>query len=403
VSRLPLDGVTVLEVGVFLAAPFATMQLADLGARVVKVENPSAPDPVRLTGPLVEGQSPAFAQVNRNKESVALDLKIPAGRAAFLELVRWADVVVENLRPGAMRRLGLGPEDLQAVNPQIVCASASGWGQSGPLTDRPGLDIMAQARGGLMSITGDPDGDPVKCGVPIADLSCALYLALAVTAALHARDRDGRGQVIDVSLYESVVSLAVWEAARFFGDGGIGGRLGSAHQSLAPYQALRTADGHVTVGAVTPATWSAFCAALSLHELVDDPRFRTAGMRHDHRAELIPRIEAVTGVQSTAEVVAALEAVGVPCAPIADYGQVFTDEHLAARDFFWSPDPGGTPGLTHLGSPMRLADGLLRRDSAGPVLGQDTHAVLAEAGLAGEQIDALLAAGTAVQAGGSAR
>jgi formyl-CoA transferase len=395
VSRLPLDGITVLEVGVFLAAPFATLQLADLGARVIKVENPGAPDPVRLTAPLVEGASTAFAQINRNKESVALDLKRPAGRTTFLELARSADVVVENLRPGAMRRLGLGPEDLQAVNPRLVCASASGWGQSGPLTDRPGLDIMAQARGGLMSITGDPDGDPAKCGVPIADLSCALYVALAVTAALRTRDRDGRGEVIDVSLYESVVSLAVWEAARFFGGGGIGTRLGSAHQSLAPYQALRTADGHVTVGAVTPATWASLCAALGLDRLVDDPRFGTAGMRHDHRAELIPSIEAVTSRRTTAQVVAVLEETGVPCAPIADYGQVFTDEHLAARDFFWSADAAK---LTHLGSPMRLADGPLRRDSAGPVLGQHTCAVLAEAGLSGEQIDALLTDGTAVQA-----
>jgi crotonobetainyl-CoA:carnitine CoA-transferase CaiB-like acyl-CoA transferase len=396
-TRLPLDGVTVLEVGVFLAAPFATLQLADLGARVIKVENPLAPDPVRLTGPLVDGASAAFAQINRNKESVALDLKSPAGRTAFLDLARSADVVVENLRPGAMRRLGLGPEDLQAVNPRLVCASASGWGQSGPLTDRPGLDIMAQARGGLMSITGEPDGDPVKCGVPIADLSCALYLALAVTAALRSRDRDGRGEVIDVSLYESVVSLAVWEAGRFFGGGGIPGPLGSAHQSLAPYQALRTADGHVTVGAVTPATWSAFCATLGLDQLVDDPRFRTAGTRHEHRAALIPPIEAVLAGRTTAEVVAVLEDAGVPCAPIADYGQVFTDEHLAARDFFWSP--AGAPDLTHLGSPMRLADGPLRRECAGPVLGQHTRAVLAEAGVAGERIDALLAAGTAVQAG----
>lgn len=185
------------------------MQLADLGARVVKIENPIGGDPVRGTGPFDEGQSSPFARLNRNKESVALDLKDPRGKAAFLRLAEQADVVVENLRPGAMRKLGLGYDDVRAVNPRIVYASASGWGQDGPLAALPGLDIMAQARGGLMSITGTPDGEPAKIGVPICDLVCAMYVALGVTAALRVRDRDGAGQHVDVSLLESGVSFAV--------------------------------------------------------------------------------------------------------------------------------------------------------------------------------------------------
>ena len=395
-SRPPLDGVTVLEVGVFLAAPFATRQLADLGARVIKIEHPDAPDPVRSTGPFVDGAGVAFAQINRNKESVALDLRSPSGRAAFLRLAEWADVVVENLRPGSMRRLRLGPEDLQAVNPQLICASASGWGQSGPLTDRPGLDIMAQARGGLMSVTGESGGDPVKCGVPVADLSCALYLALAVTAALQARDRDGRGEVIDVSLYESVVSLAVWEAAGWFGRGDVGHRLGSAHQSMAPYQALRTHDGHVTIGAITPATWAAFCAALDLEALRDDPRFGTAGERFRHRGELIPLIEQATMGRSTADVIAGLDAAGVPCEPIADYSQVFTDEHLTGRDFFWSP-AGEPASVRQVASPMRFSRAPVRRNTGGPALGQHTRAVLTEVGVPAEEIEAVLGGTTAAR------
>ncbi len=197
----PLAGVTVLEVGAFMAAPFATMQLADLGARVLKVENPTGGDPVRATGPFLDGESSPFVRLNRNKESVALDLKSAAGKQAFLALVERADVVVENLRPGAMARLGLDAAGIWAVNPAVVYASGSGWGQDGPLAPLPGLDIMAQARSGIMSITGTPGGEPVKVGVPVCDLVCGLYLALAITAALRERDRTGVGQAIDVSLF----------------------------------------------------------------------------------------------------------------------------------------------------------------------------------------------------------
>ena len=214
-----LAGVRVLEIGVFMAAPFATMQLADLGADVVKVESPDGGEPVRGTGPFVAGESSPFLRLNRGKRSVALDLKSEEGRGAFLALAGSADVLVENLRPGAMRRLGLGYDDLSAGNPRLVYASASGFGQDGPLADRPGLDIMAQARGGLMSITGPPGGAPAKVGVPLADLTCGLYVAIAVLAALREREASGQGQYVDVSLLESAVSLAVWEAGRYWATG----------------------------------------------------------------------------------------------------------------------------------------------------------------------------------------
>jgi formyl-CoA transferase len=375
----------VLEVGVFMAAPFATMQLADLGARVIKVENPAAPDPTRATGPFLPDphggrHSSPFARLNRNKESVALDLKSEAGRSAFLRLVRRADALVENLRPGALRRLGLGPADLAAVNPGLVYASASGFGQDGPLADRPGLDIMAQARSGLMSITGPPGGDPVKVGVPICDLVSGLYTALAVVAALRARDRDGSGQSVDVSLLESGVSLAVWEAGTYFGSGEVGRPLGSAHQTQAPYQAVRCLDGWVTLGAITPRTWEGLCAALGLPDLRDDPRYLDSAARHRHRAELVAAIEHATGQRSGADVVAALEAAGVPCAPIEDYAGVFTDPHLAERGFFWDAEHPALGPVRQLGSPMRLSATPTRQDTAGPVLGAHTRAVLEEVG-----------------------
>lgn len=393
----PLAGTTVLEVGVFLAAPYATMQLADLGARVIKIENPGSPDPVRSTGPFLEGQSSPFARLNRNKESVALDLKSPDGRQAFLRLAASADAVVENLRPGAMRGLGLDHQAIEEVNPGVVYASGSGWGQDGPLATLPGLDIMAQARGGLMSITGTPEGDPVKVGVPLCDLVCGLYLALGVVAALRERDRSGRGQYLDVSLFESAVSLAVWEAGKYFATGEIGRPLGSAHQNQAPYQAVRSADGWVTVGAITPKTWAAFCGALGLDALRDDERYADSFRRHAHRDELIAAIEATTTTLSAQQVVDALDGAGVPCAPIADYAGVFGDEHLRERDYFWdAPHPLLGP-VRQIGSPMRLSRTPGRRDAAGPVLGAETRSALLAVGYSASDVDDLLAAGVAAE------
>ncbi len=391
----PLDGIVVLEVGAFMAAPFATMHLADLGARVLKVENPATGgDPVRATGPFVEGESSPFARLNRNKESVGLDLKHPDGLAAFRRLVENADVLVENLRPGTMRRLGLGYEELRELNPHLIYASASGWGQDGPLAMLPGLDIMAQARGGLMSITGTADGDPVKIGVPICDLVCAMYVSMAVLAALRQRDIDGEGQHLDVSLLEAGVSFAIWEAGKYFATGEVGAPLGSAHQSTAPYQAVRTADGHVTVGAVTPKTWEAFCRALGLAELLDDDRYVDASTRHAHRPTLIPAIEDVTTTLTTAEITERLDAAGVPCAPIANYEQVFTDDHLNQRGYFWDAEHPVMGPVRQLGSPMRLSRTPARRGNAGPLLGQDTRAALEElAGFSPTEVDALAEAG----------
>lgn len=367
----PLTGITVLELGVFMAGPFATMQLADLGARVIKIENPEGGDQTRATGPHVNGESMPFALLNRNKESVALDLKSEEGRSAFVELVRQADVVVENLRPGALRRMGLGYDDLRAENPGLVYASASGWGQDGPLSPLPGLDIMAQARSGLMSITGHAGQPPAKVGVPICDLTTALYVALAVVAALRERDRSGEGQFIDVSLFESGVSLAVWEAAAYYAEGTVGGPNGSAHQNQAPYQAIVTKDGFVTIGATTTRNWASFCSVMGLEHLMEDELYGTAWSRLQNRERLVAQIEEASQHRTTAEIVEVLNEAGVPCAPISDYGQVFTDDHLVERDFFWESQHPTIGAVTQIGSPMRFSRSQTVRRAAGPLL--DAH------------------------------
>jgi crotonobetainyl-CoA:carnitine CoA-transferase CaiB-like acyl-CoA transferase len=385
----PLSGIRVVEVGNYMAAPFCAMQLADLGAEVIKVEHPEGGDQVRQSAPLVEGEGSAFMRLNRNKRSIAVDLKTEKGGEIFRKLVGTVDVVVENLRPGTMNDLGLDYESLRRINPGLVYVAASGWGQDGPLRDQPGMDIMAQARSGLMSITGTPGGEPVKVGVPVCDLVCALYGALAAVAALYARLADGAGQYIDVSLLEAGVSLGIWEAGSFFATGAIPQPSGSAHQSAAPYQAFRSQDGWLTIGATTKPNWTALCRTLGLEGLLDDERYVDSSQRHLNREELASTIESVTLTKPTTHWLEVLGEAGVPCAPIQDFGQVFSDAHLIARQYFWDAPHRKAGTVRQLGSPMRFSRTPVRRGSAGPMLGEDSAAVLAELGYEPAEVESL--------------
>src|SRR5512140_1724670 len=262
--QAPLDGIRVLEVGNYMAGPFCGMQLADLGADVVKVEDPRGGDLARRLEPIVDGESGNFVRLNRSKRSIALDLKRDAAREIFRALAGRSDVIVENLRPGTMRDLSLDPRELLDANPRLIYAAVTGWGLDGPYADRPALDIIVQAMSGLMSVTGEEGGAPVKVGVSISDLTAGLYATIAVLGALAVRARDGRGQLLDVSMFESSVSLAVWEAGTYFTTGEVPRAAGTAHKLLAPYQAVRAADGYFVVGATTPPNWAAFCRATGL-------------------------------------------------------------------------------------------------------------------------------------------
>ena len=389
----PLTGIRVIEVANYMAGPFCAMQLADLGADVIKVENPDGGDTARDSAPFLDGESSPFIRLNRNKRSLAMNLKAPEGKELFRQLVEGADVVVENLRPGTMGDLELDYPRLAALNPRLVYVAASGWGQTGPYSQLAGLDIMAQAMSGLMSITGEPNGNPVKVGVPICDLVCALYGTIGALSALRVREETGRGQFIDVSLFESGVSLEVWEAGRYFATGEIPAPLGSAHQTAAPYQAIRAADGFFTVGATTPRNWRSFCDVLDHPEWASEERFKDNPSRHARRDLLIPMIEQVTSREPRAHWVALLQKAGVPCAEIQTYDQVFNDPQLQARDFFWKGRHSKLGDIEQIGSPIHFSETPVRRHQAGPGLGEHTSEVLLALGRTDAEIAELKANG----------
>ena len=389
----PLAGIRVVEIGNYMAGPYCGMQLADLGADVVKVEHPKAGDLARLLEPLASGESGNFARLNRDKRSLAIDLKRDEGREVFKRLAARSDVIVENLRPGTMDDLGLSPAALVQANPRLVYVAVTGWGLDGPYADRPALDIIVQGQSGLMSITGEENGAPVKVGVSIADLTAALYATIATLAALRARERDGRGQLVDISMFESAVSLAVWEAGVYFGSGEVPRAAGSAHKLVAPYQAVAASDRHFIVGATTPPNWTAFCRVVGLGPLETDPRFADANARRRNRDALVEAIERVTCTKPAAHWLALLRKVGVPCGEIADYADVFNDQHLLARKFFVDLEHPVLGTLRGLGSPMRFGRTPVAHRRAGPRLGEHSADVLRELGWSDADVDHLASGG----------
>lgn len=385
----PLDGIRVLELANYMAGPYCGLLLADMGAEVIKVENPQGGDFSRAAAPFIAGEGAGFMAINRNKKSLALNLKNERGRAIFLDLVRRADVIVENYRPGTMDELGLSYATLSALNPRLIYSAATGFGQTGPYRQRAALDLIVQGMSGLMSITGEPGRPPVKVGVPIADLSAALHSAYAILAALFARERTGRGQFIDVSLLESAMALELWETSGYFATGIVPEPLGSAHRVSAPYQAVRTADGYITIGATSPANWKAFCSALGLEQLEKDERFANVAARRAHYQELAALIEEVTITQPSAHWYRLLEQVGVPCGVLYRIDQVVNDEHVQARRVIVELPHSKAGSIKVVGSPVRLSETPVKLARAGPLLGEHTREVLRQLGTSEAAMDAL--------------
>ncbi len=390
-SEGALSGLRVLELTQVMAGPFCGQVLADMGADVIKVEPPDTGDQSRRSlGFAMKGEdTAAFLAVNRNKRSVALDLKDHAQREVFLRLARTADVLIENYRPGVAERLGVGPDALEEVNPRLVYASISGFGQTGPYAMRPGFDLIAQGLAGVMSVTGEPGGEPVKSGIPISDLSAGLFCAVAILSAIHARERTGRGQRIDTSLFEGALALSIWESAELWATGRTPQPLGSAHRLTAPYQALRTRDGHITVGGNNQRLWERLCRAVGREELVEDVRFATNEGRMDNRPALVAELESALAARDTDDWVQALLAEGVPVGPIHDYAQVFEDPHTQAREMMVELEHPVEGTVRGLGIPVKLSGtpGSVRR--AAPLLGEHTEEVLREAGIDDADIAAL--------------
>jgi formyl-CoA transferase len=387
-QRPALGDLRVLDVTQVMAGPFCAMLFADLGADVIKVE-PPAGDSTRQMPGAVAADTPAFNAVNRGKRSIVIDLKHARGRELFLELARTSDILIENYRPGVMSGLGLGYDALAPTNPRLIYASISGYGQTGPSRGKGGFDLIAQGVSGIMSVTGAPDGPPVKCGVPLTDLGAGLFAAVGILAAVESRHRTGVGQHIDTSLVDAGVALSVWEATEYFSGAGVPVALGSAHRMNAPYQAIECADGFITLGGANDRIFARICDVLGHAEWTTMAEFSTNAHRVRHRDALAAQIQLVTIHRPRAHWLAVFEANDIPCGPINDYAHVFADPQVLARGMVVDGRHPTLGAVKTLGSPIKMSATPPDVTGRAPLFGEHTDAVLREAGYSDAEISLL--------------
>jgi CoA:oxalate CoA-transferase len=377
IDQQPLRGVRVLDLTRVLAGPFCTMNLADLGAEVVKVEMPGRGDDSRSFAPTMpSGDSGYFYSVNRGKRSITIDLRTEEGGAIFLALAAKSDVVVENFSPGTMDRFKVGYAQLKAANPRIILCSISGFGQTGPKASEPAYDIVAQALGGTMSITGHSGGEPVRCGVSIGDLSAALYGVIAIMSALRVRDRDGVGNHVDIAMLDCQVAMLEDALARYSVSGKVPGRIGTRHPSITPFQQFRASDDYFVMGVGNEAIWDRLCDAIEMPQLKTDARFLTNADRTAHHPELEAILAKTFGTQPRDHWLRILADASIPCAPIANVEEVTRDPHLAARNMILHAQHSQFDGLIVPGSPLKSAGDIDIPSTRAPALGEDTDEVL---------------------------
>ncbi len=399
----PLEGIFVLDLTWVLSGPYASMILCDLGAEVVKVERPPYGDVSRTTGPYQNGWSSYFFSVNRGKKSIAIDLRNEEGRELFLRLAEKADVVMENFTPGTLDRLGIGWETLSARNPRLMLSSTSGFGQTGPYRERPALDIIVQAMGGVMSITGEAGGEPMRPGVSYGDIVAGLYTAVGILAALNERNTSGLGQWVDISMLDCQVSVLENAISRYFVTGEVPGPLGTRHPSATPFQAFPTADGYLVIalGFGSVDQWTLLCSLLELPELIDDPRFNTGPKRTRNHAELEPLLIGGFARKPTAEWLDALLDVGIPCGPIQNVQQVVSDPQVAHRGMIREVTHRTAGTIPIANTPVRLSRSEWGIKGPPADFGEHTAEVLASIlGLNAEEVGDLTERGIVMTEGG---
>ena len=390
---LPLEGVRVLDLTSVMAGPYCTMVLGDMGAEVVKIESFPDGDASRRFDPQVNGESYCFAVLNRNKKSLALDLKSPRGKEVALALAQRADIVAENFRPGVVKKLGLDYEAIRALNPAVVYASMSGFGQTGPYGHKGGFDIMAQGMSGIMTMTGEPGGRPAKVGIAMNDIASGVTALSGILAAYIGRLKSGRGQYLETSLLEAGLAWSFWEFGAYFGGGEIPLANGTRHRRSAPYQAYRTKDGYVTVGANNEKLWKSFCSAVCAKpEWMSDARFATSAARLRNADALEREIEAVFASGTTAQWVEKLDAAGVPGGPVYRYDQALADPHIVARNMVEEIEHPKIGRMKMMGRPLKSSGELTAIRKPAPWLGQHSGEVLRALGYADADIERLFAA-----------
>jgi crotonobetainyl-CoA:carnitine CoA-transferase CaiB-like acyl-CoA transferase len=385
-----LDGIRIVDFTKALAGPYCTMHLADMGAEVIKVEMPGTGDDSRGWGPpFIEGEAAYFLSINRNKKSITLNLKDERAKGIALKLIEESDVVVESNRPGVMKKLGLDYECAKKVNPRVIYCSISGFGQTGPYRKRPGFDQVIQGYGGIMGLTGEAGGPPIKVGIAVTDIATGMFAAMGILMALYYREKTGKGQYIDASMLDGQISWLTYQAGRYLASGEVPQRIGSAHPLIVPYQDFEASDGFINIAAGNDNLWRKFCEVTGLQDIVDDPKFATNAKRVENRDEAVEIISKVTATKTIQEWLDILNNAGIPCGPIYTVDRVFADPHVLAREMLVEVNHPKCGKIKVTGSPVKFSETPAEVVTAPPSLGQHNDEILQGLGYSSDDIEKL--------------